>query len=460
MRYVRDQHTKRGPAAGATVTLVSAQALLGVLNAYLLVLLGAAVSERGRPRPATSGSDRLRFLVVIPAHDEEGGIEATLASLQRLNYPQDRLELIVVADNCQDATAALATSMGATVWERDDRSHPGKGRALAWAFERAWRERPLAQAVALVDADCSATPNLLLAMGERLRSGADAVQVDNAIANGEESTASALRYAAFVLINTIRPLGKTRLGLSCGLSGTGMGFSRALLERQPWKAVSLAEDREYHLRLVAAGERVVFASEAAVSSPVATSLERASEQQLRWEAGSFAAVPEWTAKLVKKGLRERDPNRVHAGLEPLVPPQALLALVQLGLFTAAIALRSRLALGVAAANLVGQASFVLGGLALVNAPRAAYRALALAPVLIVCKVGLYARLMAGRGPRRWVRSERPLPATEQVPPEPAWPHLARRSPGGSRPGRHRPRSTAGDSGTRRGAGRGSPPRAS
>jgi len=408
------------PTAGATVALVTLQALLALVNGHLLVLLGAAVLERGRNGARKPARDRLRFLVVIPAHDEEAGIEATLASLQRLDYPQDCLEVIVVADNCQDATATLATNMGATVWARDEPSHPGKGSALAWAFERALRERPVAEAVALVDADCSCSPNLLLAMAERLRSGAVAVQVDNSIANRDESSASALRYAAFILINTIRPLGKTRLGLSCGLSGTGMGFSRALLERQPWNAVSLAEDRDYHLRLVAAGERVVFASEAAVSSPVATSLARASEQQLRWEAGSFAAVPEWTPKLVKMGFREHDPVRIHAGLELLVPPQALLALAQLSLFAAAVALRSRVALSVAAANLVGQTSFVLGGLALVNAPRAAYRALALAPVLTVRKVGLYARLIAGRGPKRWVRSDRPSQAREQrLPSEPA-----------------------------------------
>lgn len=416
---VHKRSIERGRASGPTVVLVTLQALVGLINGYLLVLLGAAFSERDSDPARTRGDDRLRFLVVIPAHDEEAGIEATLASLQRLEYPQDSVELIVVADNCRDATASLASNMGATVWERIDPSRPGKGSALAWALERAWRERPLAEAVALVDADCSASPNLLAAMDERLRAGAVAVQVDNSIANGNASSASALRYAAFVLINTIRPLGKTRLGLSCGLSGTGMGFSRALLEREPWAAVSLAEDREYHLRLVAAGERVVFASEAAVSSPVATSLGKASEQQLRWEAGSFAAVPEWTPKLVKMGLRERDPVRIHAGLEPLVPPHALLALVQVSLFAAAVAVRSRFALSVAAANLVGQASFVCGGLALVNAPRAAYRALALAPVLIVRRVGLYARLVAGRGPRRWVRSERPLPATEQVTPEAA-----------------------------------------
>src|SRR5438309_2857017 len=42
------------------------------------------------------------------------------------------------------------------------------------------------------------------------------------VANARASQASALRYAAFALMNTVRPLGKRRLGLSCGLFGTGV----------------------------------------------------------------------------------------------------------------------------------------------------------------------------------------------------------------------------------------------
>jgi hypothetical protein len=41
-----------------------------------------------------------------------------------------------------------------------------------------------------------------------------------------------------------------------------------------------------------------------------------------------------------------------------------------------------------------------------GAPRAAWRGLALAPMLVVRKAILYARIAAGRGPREWVRTER------------------------------------------------------
>ena len=61
-------------------------------------------------------------------------IGKTLAALQRLDCPQERFEVVVIADNCEDHTAELARAMGATVYERRGRSRRGKGYALAWAF--------------------------------------------------------------------------------------------------------------------------------------------------------------------------------------------------------------------------------------------------------------------------------------------------------------------------------------
>ena len=443
----------------ATVLLLGLEGALGLVNCYLLALLAAASAgrtEEERREPA--GSARLRFVVVVPAHNEEAGIKATLASLLALDYPPDRFALLVVADNCGDRTAAVALEAGVTVWTRADRSRRGKGHALAWAFERVLRERPEVDAVAVVDADCEASPDLLSAMDLTLRRGAPAVQVDNVVSNPCDSAASALRYAAFALMNTVRPRGKSRLGLSAGLLGTGMAFTRSLLDRQPWTAFSIAEDREYHLGLVAAGERVAFACEASVRGPMPTSLVGASQQQLRWEGGAWAAAREWTPKLLKAAVRERDRVRLHAALEPLVPPQTLLAVGHLTLAAGAIGLRSHGAAGLGALNLATQLSFVLGGLRLTGAPAEAYRALAVAPILMIHKLPLYARLVAGRGPTAWVRTAR-APATSEARQalSPSARGVGQRTARFARPSPPRPKSKVGGLGRRTEGGRGWPP---
>lgn len=377
--------------------------------AYLLGLLGAAARDRSAPPPAPTRAPRLA--VIVPAHDEEAGIAATLRSLAAMRYPPELLMTIVVADNCNDATAAVAREEGAVVLERTDPARRGKGHALAWALERLETDAPETEAVLMVDADCEVDPGLAAAATARLAAGAGAVQCDYVVANPEAAPASALRYAAFALVNTVRPAGKESLGLSAGLTGTGMAFSRELLRTHPWDAFSLAEDAEYHLRLVEAGERVSFVREAAVRSPMPTSHAASESQQARWEGGRMQLARRWTPRLLAAGLRERDRTKVHAALEQLVPPQAALSAAIAAGGALSVVLRDRRGAALAAATAAGQAAFVLGGLRLAGAPAGVYRSLAAAPAVVARKLVLLARISSGGGPGEWVRTEREQPNT-------------------------------------------------
>lgn len=376
-------------------------AALSPLNVYLLVLLGASARGRRAPAPRAPAGPRLRFAILVPARDEEASMPATLLSLRELEYPAECVEIVVVADNCADRTADVARAAGATVWERRA-GVGGKGAALAWGLARI---EPDVDAVVIIDADCVAAPNLLAVIDERLRAGAAAVQVAYGVANPGASPVAALRHASFVLVNGVRPLGKATLGLSAGLFGTGMAFTRELLARRPWTARSLTEDQEQHLALVAGGERVAFAAETCVVSAMPTSLRGSRSQQMRWDAGRAALIRTWTPRLLRAGVRRRNAVQLHAALEPLVPPQSLLLALNvagwLGAMRAGPAVR-----GLAAANVAAQVVFVLGGLAVMRAPAPVWRALAFAPALAAWKLGLLARLWLGRGPTSWVRTER------------------------------------------------------
>jgi len=383
------------------------QSLLALASAYLVALLLAARSERRRGGATVAPrATAPRLVVLVPAHDEEEVLGATLAALSAVEYPAAAWRLVVIADNCTDGTAAVAYEAGAEVWERHDPERRGKGFALAWALERLQAEDDDFAGVVFVDADCLVSANLLGAVGERLSSGTRALQVDYRAANPGDSSAAALRFAGFAVGDTVRFLGKSRLGLSCGLVGTGMAFSRDLLAEVPWTTTGLVEDGEFHMRLVLAGERVEFVPEASVSQAVPTSHRESSSQQERWEQGKLELIRAWSGRLLASGLLRRDPQRLHAGLECLVPPQSLLALGNLAGALAGLLLGSRRLLGLSLFSTVAQASFVLGGLRLVGAPAYVYRALLSAPALVLAKLGVYARLASGRGPSGWVRTAR------------------------------------------------------
>ncbi len=378
---------------------------LTAVNAYLLALLSAAALRRADWAAAPQAGAFLDFLVLVPAHDEEAVIADTLGSLNRLDYPPDRFEVVVIADRCSDDTARLAKAAGAKVLEREADTG-GKGAVIAWALERVGLEG--FDAVVVIDADCLASANLLHAIQRRMNAGIDVVQTDYIVSNPDAGGAAALRYAAFRLINTVRPRGKEALGLSVGLHGTGMAFSRALCQRHPWVATSLIEDAEQHLSLVAAGERVAFVPEASVVSPMPSSLRGSATQQMRWESGRWTLLRAWWLPLMRAGLRRRRVDPVHAAMEILVPPQSLLLSASVLVGLSGTALQSRSATRLALISVIGQFAFVLGGLSLVGSPPAAYRALLQAPALAGQKVWLLMALAAGRGPRTFVRTERKL----------------------------------------------------
>jgi hypothetical protein len=380
-----------------TVSL-ALQSVLVLSTGYLLALLLGARQANRKPKPAGHVETHTRFAVLIPAHNEEQGIDATLASVADCDYPAECRHMIVIADNCSDQTAARARQAGVEVWERTDPTKKDKGSAVTWALERLSSMRDEFDAVVMLDADCLVSQNLLAAMDTAMNSGSQAVQVCYLVGNPDDSQASALRFAAFTLMNTVRPMGKQAFGMSCGLFGTGMAFTMEQLRRAPWKATGFGEDFEYHLRIVDGGGRVEFLPTAWVKSAMPTSFAVSTEQQARWEKGKLVVVRRWGARLMLSGLRQRDPIRLHAGLEQLVPPQSLIAAGTLGSVLVGVLLRSRKLLGWSLATLAAQSLVVLGGLRLVHAPASAYRGLFAAPMLVWGKIVLYARMLLGRGP--------------------------------------------------------------
>lgn len=367
---------------------------------YLLGLLAAAARRRRAPAP--TGPRTTHFTILVPAHDEEAGVADTVRSLLATDYPAGLRRVVVIADNCTDATADRAREAGAEVLERTDRDGRGKGQALAWALAQV--QPP--DAVMIVDADCLASPNLLAACDARLAAGAPAVQADYVVANPEASRSAALRFAGYAIMNSVRSAGKDGLGLSAGLLGSGMAFSAETMRTVPWSAGGVAEDAEHNAALVAAGLRVHFAPEASVSSPMPLTMKAGAAQTMRWETGRAESARQWTPRLLRQAARERDAGALHQALEPFVPPQSLLLGGNVVIALLAALLRAPATVLVALGALLGQMAFVVGGLVVVRAPAAVYRALLTAPALVVVKVGVYARVLTGRGASTWQRTER------------------------------------------------------
>jgi len=64
-------------------------------------------------------------VALLPAHEEEAGIGAAIASLRGQSEPPD--EIVVVADNCTDRTEEIASELGITVFRTEGNVHKKAG---------------------------------------------------------------------------------------------------------------------------------------------------------------------------------------------------------------------------------------------------------------------------------------------------------------------------------------------
>jgi 1,2-diacylglycerol 3-beta-glucosyltransferase len=386
------------------ILLLGAEAVLALMITYLLLLTGAALFAP-RHTKLRQNSPTQRFLILVPAHNEERLLPSLLTNLHQLDYPAALYTIHVVADNCTDRTAELARASGAFAHERVDDDRRGKGYALQWLMQQLWASAEPHDAVLILDADSIVSPNFLTVMDTRLARGERAIQAYYAVRDPQSSWSASLRSVALAALHYLRPLGRMPLGGSAGLKGNGMGFAAELLREYQWSA-SLTEDIEYHMALILGGHRVTFAPDAIVWAEMPSSLKAAHTQNVRWERGRQEMVRLFVPRLLRAAVARRSFLLFDAAVEQIIPPFSLVAAASLLLLIGALALQSIPAMLLGVFLMLGQALYILAGLCLSGAPKKIYLALLYMPVFIVWKVWLYLRVLIGLDRKGWTRTTR------------------------------------------------------
>lgn len=352
------------------------------------------------------GSGDPQITVLMPAHNEASGIEATLENVRsQLSSPD---QIVVVADNCTDDTAQRARALGVTVLERYDAERRGKGYALAYGLEYLASHRP--DVVVMVDADCQLEVGALHAIAHQAYVTSRPVQAIYLMQQTDISNPkSAVSALAFLVKNWVRPLGLHHLGMPCLLTGTGMAF--------PWKSlqhVSLAngnivEDMQVGLDLALAGYPPVLCPEARVTSQLPQNESASQSQRTRWEHGHLKTLLTQVPRLFKGAIAQQRLDLLGLAFDLCVPPLSLLVLLWGGVFAFAVA---SIFFGVAwfpAQLLLLEGILLVGAIGLAWARFARhfvpFTMLLTIPLYILSKIPLYFRFLA-RPQQEWVRTER------------------------------------------------------
>jgi cellulose synthase/poly-beta-1,6-N-acetylglucosamine synthase-like glycosyltransferase len=312
--------------SAAVVTLVP----VTVLFAQVLV------AATGRRRAAPHASERPALAVLMPARNEESIIAATLRALMPQLRKSDRV--IVIADNCTDATATVAAAEGAEVLVRHDPVRRGKGYAIDYAVRQLAASPP--EVVVILDADCrieAQSLDRLAAASTRTGRPVQAVY----LMQTPQNAGVLMRIAAFAWIvkTYVRPMGMHRLGLPCQLMGTGMAFPWACISSAPLATALTADDLKLGVDLALAGTAPLFCPQASVRSSFPDSNEGLHGQRLRWEHGHLDVALRDGPRLLARALGTRNLALLALGLDLCVPPLALLLLLVTALWCISAALR-------------------------------------------------------------------------------------------------------------------------
>jgi 1,2-diacylglycerol 3-beta-glucosyltransferase len=379
-------------------------ALPAVLSCtYLLVLTLLSAKQRRLP----PSSRKLRFDIIIPAHNEEHVIANVVRSVRAVDWPADRFRVVVVADNCTDTTAQIAAAAGADVMRRMDAERRGKGYALAYGFE-ASRARGWADAVVVIDADAQVSANLLEAYACRIEQGEHAVQVHYGVSNTEASWRTRLLSIAKAAFHIVRSRARERIGASCGIRGNGWAVTHALLGKVPYAAFSLTEDLEYGIDLGIAGFRVAYADEAHSDAEMVSGESDARKQRQRWESGRFQLVRRMTVPLLLHALRRRSLVCFDLACDLMVLPLSyvvlnVVALLVLAATLASMASVSYLWLWLGYGCVAALVLHILRGWHLSGAGAQGLLDLARAPFFLIWKVLI---MLRGNSSKDWVRTKR------------------------------------------------------
>ena len=383
--------------------LLAIEAALLLPSIYLFILTIVGVFYR--PKTLSGVRPKTRFAILVPAHDEEILLPKLLDNLKAVDYPKDRYEIFVVADNCTDSTAEVGRAHGATVLERHDTTALGKGHALRWLLAQLRAAGKEAEAYVFLDADCYVNTNFLRVMDQRFQSGSRVVQAYYTSSNPFESRVAVIRYAALVLMHRARTRGRQVLGLSCGLFGTGMAFKRSVLEAQSWDAYSLAEDVEFYLKLTDRGVKVDFAPEAVVHGDMPTTLKGSKTQNIRWEKGRVQMALKYGPKFFLQGIFGGKLLKLDAALQQSTPPLSITVSLSALLFIAALFTGNSILVGIGLATNLFLLGHVLIGLLSARVPARVYLAFAFMPWFIAWKLFVYGIAMLPKN-QQWVRTER------------------------------------------------------
>ncbi len=281
-------------------------AILSIWAIAMMIFL-IFITIRGFRKKAKDYADRdpqNKFLILIPAHNEEAVISGIIDSMNKQDYPKELYDYYILADNCTDKTADVARSLGAKVFEffkENENSPTGKPIALQKAFNALGNYQDNYDLVMFFDADNVVDHNMLREVNSQMLENPEAVATQCYLgAKNKSGVVAAFYYLSYTISNRFFQLAKCRMGLNIAIGGTGFAVrTKYIHKRGGWKSMSLTEDFEFQIETTIDGKRMLWNNNVKVYDEKPTHIYACYKQQKRWAQGHWYVAFKNTPALIK-----------------------------------------------------------------------------------------------------------------------------------------------------------------
>ncbi|MFB1081801.1 glycosyltransferase [Jeotgalibacillus sp. JSM ZJ347] len=241
--------------------------------------------------------------VLIPAHNEEVVIDDTLRAMTKLQYPKDKLEIILINDNSSDQTGAIGEKFSSqfpyikTVHTRPPYSGKGKSSALNYGLTKSRGEM-----IVVYDADNLPEPdavmNLALALANDKKAGA--VVGKFRVINAGKNLLTRLINSETLTFQWLAQAGRWYWFKMATIPGTNFAIRRSILEKSGgWDEKALSEDTELSIRVYNMGFHIRFFPAAITWEQEPENLRVWWKQRTRWARGNLYVILKYFLQFYK-----------------------------------------------------------------------------------------------------------------------------------------------------------------
>ena len=276
------------------------QVLVWIINLFWLYQFVISITSliKFKEKPMLTDKKH-RFIIALPANNEESVIGNLIKSLKMQDYDKSLFDIYVIADNCTDKTAEVARENGVIVYERFDETKKTKGYALNWFLDKMKDKKDDYDALLVFDADNVVDKNFLNVMNKKLCQGEVLVQGYRDIKNPTDTWVSG-GYAIFYwTMNRLYHLARYNMGLSPLINGTAFMVKWDMLIDEGWNTKTLTEDIEFALINISKGVKLGWAKDAIVYDEQPLTFKQSWKQRERWSVRT-SSMCKWIFKRFSK----------------------------------------------------------------------------------------------------------------------------------------------------------------